>query len=84
MMFGRLWLMPIYRLLQNSTFDRELIETLTSVFEEISRELGLAAIEDALRDTLARVIINCAEQGIRDPAAIRQCTYTLLRTDSNY
>jgi hypothetical protein len=71
--------MPIYRLLQNSSFDRELIETLTSVFEEISRELGLSAIEDALRDTLARVIVKCAEQGIRDPLEIRKCTYSLLR-----
>jgi hypothetical protein len=72
--------MPLYRLLQNTSFDRELIETLTSVFEEISRELGLSAIEDALRDTLARTIIRCAEQGIRDPLEIRQCAYTLLKT----
>jgi hypothetical protein len=71
--------MPIYRLLQNSSFDRELIETLTSVFEEISRELGLSAIEDALRDTLARVIVKCAEQGIRDRVEIRQCAYSSLR-----
>jgi hypothetical protein len=71
--------MPIYRLLQNTSFDRELNETLTSVFEDISRELGLAAIEDALRDTLARTIIQCAEQGIRDPHEIRRCAYGVLK-----
>jgi hypothetical protein len=71
--------MPIYRLLQNTSFDRDLIETLTSVFEEMSRELGLAAVEDAVRDTLARVIIQCAEQGIRDPLQIRQCAHALLK-----
>ena len=71
--------MPIYRLLQNTSFDRELIDMLTLVFEEISRELGLAAIEDALRDTLARAIIRCAEQGIRDPLEIRRCAYGLLK-----
>jgi len=71
--------MPIYRLLQNTSYDRELIEMLTSVFEDISRELGLAAIEDALRDTLARAIIQCAEQGIRDPLEIRRCAYGVLK-----
>ena len=71
--------MPIYRLLQNTSFDRDLIEALTSVFEEMSRELGLAAVEDALRDTLARVIIQCAQRGIRDPLQIRQCAYASLK-----
>jgi hypothetical protein len=71
--------MPIYRLLQNTSFDRELIEMLTLVFEDISGELGLAAIEDALRDTLARAIIRCAEQGIRDPLEIRRCAYGILK-----
>jgi hypothetical protein len=71
--------MPIYRLLQNTSYDRELIEMLTSVFEDISRELGLAAIEDALRDTLARAIIQCAEKGIRDPLEIRRCAYGVLK-----
>jgi len=71
--------MPIYRLLQNTSFDRELIEMLTLVFEDISRELGLAAIEDALRDTLARAIIQCAEQGLRDPLEIRRCAYGVLK-----
>ena len=71
--------MPIYRLLQNTSYDRELIEMLTSVFEDISRELGLGAIEDALRDTLARAIVQCAENGIRDPSEIRRCAYGLLK-----
>ena len=71
--------MPIYRLLQNTSFDRDLIETLTSVFEEMSRELGLAAKDDALRDTLASVIVRCAQQGTRDPLQIRQCAYALLK-----
>jgi hypothetical protein len=71
--------MPIYRLLQNTSFDRELIEMLALVFEDINRELGLAAIEDALRDTLARAIIRCAEQGIRDPLEIRRCAYGVLK-----
>ena len=65
--------------LQNTSYDRELIEMLTSVFEDISRELGLAAIEDALRDTLARAIIQCAEQGLRDPLEIRRCAYGVLK-----
>jgi hypothetical protein len=71
--------MPIYRLLQSSSFDHDLVETLTSVFEEMSCELGLAAVEDALRDTLARVIIQCAQRGMRDPLQIRQCAYASLK-----
>jgi hypothetical protein len=71
--------MPIYRLLRGTSFDRDQIETLTSVFEEMSRELGLAAVEDPLRDTLARLIIQCAHQGMRDPLQIRQCAYASLK-----
>ena len=70
--------MPIYRLLQNTSYDRELIEMLTSVFEDISRELGLAAIEDALRDTLARAIIR----GERNPRSARNKAMRLWRAEA--
>jgi hypothetical protein len=70
--------MPIYRLLQGSAFSPEVIELMTTAFENTCRELGLAKREDALRDVVARAIIACAEQGIRDPAELRNCARQAL------
>ena len=65
--------MPIYRLLQNTTFEPEHVTLMTDAFEDVCRELRLAVREDALRDIVAKTIIECAQRGIRDPLELRQC-----------
>ncbi len=65
--------MPVYRLLQNAAFDCEHVALMSSAFEDVCVELGLAAREDALRDMVAKAIIDCAQRGIRDPLMLRQC-----------
>jgi hypothetical protein len=72
--------MPIYRLLQNSALDPEHINLMTSAFEDICRELGLAAREDALRDIVAKTIIECAQRGISTPLELRQCARDALKS----
>jgi hypothetical protein len=57
---------PIYRLLQNSAFQPDMIEVMTGAFEDACGELGLANRTDALRDLVARKIIEVAQTGERD------------------
>lgn len=70
--------MPIYRLLQNSAFGPEHVKILTTAFDDVCRDLGLAAREDALRDIVARAIIECAQRGVRDPVELRKCAHDAI------
>ena len=53
---------------------------MTTTFEEALRELKLSNREDPITQTVARIIIECAERGIRDPIAMRDCVMEALRT----
>ena len=72
--------MPIYRLLQNTDFHPDHIVAMTAAFEEVCRDLGLAERADALRDIVARAIIECAQQGERDLIKLRECAHKLLQS----
>jgi magnesium-transporting ATPase (P-type) len=65
--------MPIYRLLQEQSFEPDVVITLSTTFEELCTFLGLAKTTDSLRDRVAESIITCAKKGIRDPMQLRQC-----------
>jgi hypothetical protein len=65
--------MPIYRLIEREAFEPDHIEVITAAFEDVCRELGLAAREDPLRDIVAQAIIKCAQLGEHDPIRLRKC-----------
>jgi hypothetical protein len=69
----------IYRLLQDRAFDPEAIELMTSAFEDVCRELGLAQRDDPLLDIVAKAIIECAETGERDQIRLRECAQGVLQ-----
>jgi hypothetical protein len=71
--------MPIYPLFRNLPFDPEHIELMSSVFEQVSSEFGLTQRKDALRDVVARVIIECAQRGIRNGEEMRRCAREVLQ-----
>jgi hypothetical protein len=64
--------MTIYRLLQRSALTPEDIKPITAAYEECERLLNLAQQSDAVRERLAKAIIEIAQTGVRDPAQIRQ------------
>jgi len=64
--------MAIYRLLQNSAFEPGLIQVMTTAYEDTCRVLGLADRTDPLTELVAKKIIEIAQTGERDPAALRQ------------
>jgi len=71
--------MPLYRLLQNSAFEPELIAVMSAVFEDACRDLGLAETTDPLRELVARKVIECAQTGERDRARMRDCVLRAIR-----
>jgi hypothetical protein len=72
--------MPIYPLLQNAPFGLEQIERMGEVFENVCRDLGLAAREDDLRDIVAGIVIECAHRGIVEPLALQGAVHDSLLT----
>jgi hypothetical protein len=62
--------MAIYGFLQNSGFDPESIRTMTAAYEAARERLGLTDRSDPLTELVARKIIEIAQTGVRDPAAL--------------
>jgi hypothetical protein len=63
--------MPLYRLLQNSGFEPSHIEAMTYAFESICKAQQLA-ITNPGRERVARVVIEVAQRGERDPIKLKQ------------
>jgi hypothetical protein len=70
--------MSTYPLFRGLPFDPEHVERMSSVFEDVSRELRLAQREHLFRDMIAKAIIECAQRGIRDPVEMRRCALGAL------
>ena len=70
--------MPIYRMLQNSSFPPEHVAVMTAAFEDVCRTLRLAQREDPFRDLVAKAIIECAEKGELDPIRLRECAHEAI------
>ena len=71
--------MPIYGIFQNAPFDPEHIDLMSFVFDQVSMELDLARSTDAIRDLVAKAILECAQKGIRDPVELRRCAHEVLQ-----
>jgi hypothetical protein len=70
---------PILRLLQGRAFDPEAINRMVAAFEDTLRELKLSNREDPMVQRVAKLIIECAERGMRDPAEMRDCALEAIR-----
>lgn len=73
--------MPLIRLLQNSAFEPDRITIMSAAFAQACRELGLADLQDPMREVVARKIIECAQTGERDQARLCDCALRALRED---
>lgn len=60
--------MPIRPFLQpGEAFDPNVVEAMGIAFERACRQLRLAHIQDAVTETVAKVIIELAKRGESDP-----------------
>jgi hypothetical protein len=69
----------VYRIFKRKEFDPEALRDMAAVFDDVCRELGLAAKDDALRDLVAETVIKCVQDGERDVERIKQCARNALR-----
>ena len=71
--------MPLHRLLENSAFEPEHVEAMSTAFEDICRELGLAQRDDPLRELVARQVIEFARRGEREPTKLKSQVMAAIR-----
>ncbi len=62
--------MPITPFLRNQPFDPEIIETMSAAFVKACASLGLSDRADPITELVARRIIEAAQRGIRNEAAL--------------
>src|SRR5580692_4694268 len=67
---GKGGIVPIYRLLQEQAFGPEILDAVTTAFEDILRVLRLTDRNDPLATLIAKRIIEVAQMGERNPNRI--------------
>jgi hypothetical protein len=65
--------MAIYRLLRDAVFAPDVATAIVTAFEDTLRELKLTDRDDPITELIARLIIDCAKGGERDPVKLRDC-----------
>jgi|SRR5215813_13222563 len=71
--------MAIYRLLQGGEFDADAVKAMTTAYEAVLPQLGLADRADPLTEIVARTIIQLAREGERSPERLCQLTIARIR-----
>jgi hypothetical protein len=71
--------MPLRAFLREEAFDDDAVRAMTIAFEDTLRELRLTDRRDPLVEIVARIIIDCAANGDRDPAGMRDCALRAIR-----
>jgi hypothetical protein len=72
--------MPLVRLIQEKSFDPEMIGVMSRAFEDALTDLHLTDRTDPLVEIVARKIIECAQAGeVRDPILLRDCALKALK-----
>lgn len=66
--------MPITPFLKSKVFDPDLIKAMGLAFEKACRTLGLKLTSDPATEAVARVIVDLAEAGERDPEVLYRRT----------
>ena len=73
--------MPIRPYLAGQSFDPPIIETMSAALASVCETLGLKLVDDAATRLVAAKIIELAQRGVRDAAALTAMTLTELKSD---
>ena len=78
--------MALLRLLQlqGRTFDPAVVNVMLTAFDDTLRELKLTSRHDPLVERVAQIIIECAENGMRDVAEMRDCALKAIRNGAEH
>ena len=66
--------MQVRRFLAGQAFDPETIDKMSEALKSVCDTLSLNAVDDAATRLVARKIIELAQRGVRDAAALRAMT----------
>jgi hypothetical protein len=64
--------MAVYRLFRNKAFEPEALTVMTSAYADVCSALGLSDRDRLQTDTVAKVVIEFAQRGVRDRAGLRE------------
>jgi len=70
--------------LQGRTFDPAVVNVMLTAFDDTLRELKLTSRHDPLVERVAQIIIECAENGMRDVAEMRDCALKAIRNGAEH
>ena len=78
--------MALLRLLQlqGRAFDPAVVNVMLTAFDDTLRELKLNSRHDPLVERVAQIIIECAENGMRDVAEMRDCALKAIRNGAEH
>jgi hypothetical protein len=71
--------MAVYRLFKNEPFEPEAIVSMTRVYADVCRTLGLSDTDHHETNVVAVKVIEFAQRGARDPMLLRDCVLDALR-----
>jgi hypothetical protein len=71
--------MAVYRLFRNEPFEPEAIVSMTRVYADVCRMLGLSDTDHDETKAVAVKVIEFAQRGARDPILLRDCVLEALR-----
>lgn len=74
--------MTIHRLLQHSAFNQDDIDRMVTAYENCLQVLGLSGRSDPVADRIAKQIVEIAQIGERDPAAVSKQMIETLKLSS--
>ena len=70
----------VYRLFRNEPFEPEAIVSMTRVYTDVCRALGLSEANRDEANVVAVKVIEFAQRGARDPLLLRDCVLDALRS----
>ena len=76
--------MALLRQLQGRAFDPAVVNVMVTAFEQTLRELKLSSRRDPLVERGAQIIIECAENGMRDAVEMRDCALKAIRNGAKH
>jgi len=71
--------MAVYRLFKNDPFEPEAIVSMTRVYADVCRTLGLSDADNNETNVVATKVIEFAQRGARDPMLLRDYVLEALR-----
>jgi len=72
---------PITPFLRGQAFDPELVHAMGEAYSKTCDAIGLTKVVDPMTTLVAEKIIELAERGLRDPAAM--CRAAMIELESN-